>query len=242
VPADAALVSEMDRVRDVCSAGSSIRKARGLRVRLPLASLTVAAPWADSLERFRELIADEVNVRSVVLTDAVDDHGHWVLSLVPAVLGPRVGADVQKLIGAVKAGKWERRVDGTVAVLDRVLADDEYTLRLTPTDESVSRPLDGGLVVLDVTADPSLEAEGTARDVIRLVQNARKNAGLNVSDRIELAIVTSPEIATALDAHRARLADAVLAVSVSATANGAWDHVEDVDLDDTPLRICLRRA
>ena len=251
---DPALVATMDRVREVCSAASSVRKARGLRVRLPLASLTVAAPDAGTLDAFRDLITEEVNVRSVVLTTDVASAGQWVLSLVPSVLGPRVGADVQRLIRAVKAGSWDRGPDGSVSVLDRALADDEYTLGLVPADESVSRALGGagGLVVLDLTSSPELEAEGTTRDIIREVQVARKEAGLQVSDRIELGLATAPDVASALgaDSNAERLAAAVLAVdveivdvSLSADASwmGRWDHVASSDLEGTPLTIGLRR-
>ncbi|MHB8465255.1 MAG: isoleucine--tRNA ligase [Acidimicrobiales bacterium] len=244
--ADPSLVEAMDRVREVCSAASSIRKARGLRVRLPLASLTVAAADASALAPFRELIADEVNVRSVVLTDDVASTGQWVLALVPAVLGPRVGADVQKLLGAVRSGAWERGADGSVTVLGRRLEDDEFTLRLAPADESVSRALGGagGIVALDVTPDPSLEAEGTARDVIRVVQQARKRAGLQVSDRIELEVATTPDVVAALEAHRARVTEAVLATSasfVASSSSAGWEFSDSADLDDAPLVVNLRR-
>ena len=251
LPDEPSLVSAMDRAREVCSAASSVRKARGLRVRLPLASLTVAAPDADALAPFRSIIADEVNVREAVLTDDVGSVGEWVLSLVPAVLGPRVGADVQRLIRAVKSGAWERLPDGTVAVDGRVLADDEYTLKLVPADEAVSRPLSGGgVVVLDVTASPELEAEGTARDVIRAVQEARKGAGLRVSDRIELGIASTAEVLEAVRTHLGRIQEAVLAVDVELVGieeevdpawMSGWDHVESTDLDGTPLTIGVRR-
>jgi len=221
-------------------------------VRLPLASLTVAAPDADALAPFVGLIAEEVNVRAVTLTDDVASAGRWVLSLVASVLGPRAGADVQRLIRAVRSGSWERHADGSVSVLERVLGDDEYTLRLVPTDDAVSRPLGGvgGLVVLDVTADPELEAEGTARDVIREVQVARREGGLHVSDRISLAVATSNEVIAALRAHLARLTDAVLAADVELvsaetaedpTWTGRWDHIRIAELDGTPVTIAIRR-
>jgi len=247
LPADAPLVAAMDRVREVCSAASSVRKANGLRVRLPLASLTVAAPDSAAMEPFRDLIRDEVNVRSVVLTDDVGAVGQWVLDLVPKVLGPRVGADVQTLIRAVKAGAWERSAHGGVTVDGRELEDDEYTLRLVPADGSVSRALGGagGVVVLDTASSPELEAEGTARDVIREVQVARKNAGLHVSDRIELVLASAPDVVAAVEANRQRVADALLAVSLTtvpdAPGTDGWDHYEVTDLDGTPLTIGLRR-
>nr|MDQ3757878.1 isoleucine--tRNA ligase [Actinomycetota bacterium] len=107
LPADDELVAAMDLVRDVCSAASSVRKAAGLRVRLPLPALTVAAPDAERLAPFTHLVADEVNVKDVRLTTDVSQAGSLVLQVVPAVLGPRLDPDVQKVIKAVKAGEWE---------------------------------------------------------------------------------------------------------------------------------------
>jgi len=250
LPADPDLVAAMDRVREICSAAASIRKAQGLRVRLPLASLTFAAPDALGLADFEDLITDEVNVRSVTLTDEVGMVGAWRLSLVPGVLGPRVGADVQKLLAAVKAGAWSQ-AGSSVTVLGRVLADDEYELRLVAADETVSRAVEGGVVVLDTTSDPLLEAEGTARDVIREVQQARRAGGLHVSDRIALGLATSPGVAAAVAAHLSRITDAVLALSVDVVDAGSdldpawmggWEHVVTTDLDGASLTVGLRRV
>ncbi|MFW6205396.1 MAG: isoleucine--tRNA ligase, partial [Actinomycetota bacterium] len=106
LPSDPDLVAAMDAVRDVCSAGLSLRKARGLRVRQPLPSLTVASPDADALRPFASLIADEVNVKRVELTDDVGAYCRQELTVVPRALGPRVGSAVQDVIKAVKAGEW----------------------------------------------------------------------------------------------------------------------------------------
>ena len=79
----------MDAVREVCSSALSLRKAKKLRVRLPLAELTVATPNADALRRFESLIADEVNVKSVTFVEDVASYCDQTLTLVPRVLGPR---------------------------------------------------------------------------------------------------------------------------------------------------------
>ncbi|HEX2038740.1 MAG TPA: DUF5915 domain-containing protein, partial [Acidimicrobiales bacterium] len=198
-----------------CSAASSVRKARGLRVRLPLPALTVATPGAERLAPYTRLIADEVNVKDVRLTADVGSAGSLVLQVLPAVLGPRLGPDVQKVIKAVKAGEWERRPDGSVVVGDRMLADDEYTLRLVPADEATSRALPGeaGVVVLDTTVTPELEAEGLARDVVRLAQQARKDEGLHVADRIHLVLDAGhhDDVRAAVEAHREWVAEQTLA-------------------------------
>ena len=216
LPADPELVAAMDLARDVCSAALSVRKAQNLRVRLPLASLTVAGPDAERLlAPFEDLIREEVNVKSVVLTDRTEGFGGFVLQVNPAVAGPRLGKNTQKVIGASRKGDWTRNDDGTVTVGGVVLQDGEYTLRLQPSDEATSRALpgDAGVVVLDTQPTSDLEAEGLARDVVRLVQEARKDEGLHVSDRIHLVIDPHghDDIAAAVEAHRAYIERETLA-------------------------------
>ncbi len=187
--ADVDLVATMDAVRDVCSATASVRKVNGLRNRLPLASLTVAVADSERLRPFESLMAEEANVKAVHLTDDVAAVGEVVLQLVPAVLGPRVGRDVQKLIQAVRAGDWTRG-DGRVVVAGREMADDEYMLRLVPRDERASAALAGnqGVAVLDLTVTADLAAEGLVRDVVRALNQLRRAEGLHVSDRIRVVL------------------------------------------------------
>jgi isoleucyl-tRNA synthetase len=215
-PADRALVASMDAVREVASAALSLRKARGLRVRLPLATLTVAAADATRLAAFRDLLADEVNVKDVVLTEDVSAYCRQVLTVVPRVLGPRVGKQVQQVIGAVKAGDWQL-VDGAPVAAGVTLAEGEYELKLVASDVENSAPLPGGagVVVLDTRVTPELAAEGLARDVIRVVQQARRDADLDVSDRIALTVSASPAVVAAVDAHRDVVSAETLATSLA---------------------------
>ncbi|HEX5598803.1 MAG TPA: isoleucine--tRNA ligase [Micromonosporaceae bacterium] len=215
-PADPALVASMDAVRDVCSAALSLRKAKGLRVRLPLSSLTVATPAAAALRPFADLVADEVNVRSVDFTDEVAQYSQRVLTVVPRVLGPRIGGAVQQVIKAVRTGDWSL-VDGEPVAAGVTLREGEYELRMVAADQERSAPLPGGegVVVLDTTVTPELAAEGLARDVVRVVQQARREAGLDVSDRIDVVLAASDEVVAAVQAHRDFVAREVLAQSVT---------------------------
>ena len=180
----------MDAVRDVCSAALSLRKAKGLRVRLPLPTLTVATPDAPSAAR-----------RSPTWSPTRSTSRRWsspttwpayceqVLTVVPRALGPRVGGQVQQVIKAVKAGDWSL-VDGAPVAAGVTLQEGEYELRLVAADAEHSAPLPGGegVVVLDTAVTPELAAEGLARDVVRVVQQARRDADLDVSDRIALVV------------------------------------------------------
>jgi isoleucyl-tRNA synthetase len=189
LPADDGLVVTMDLVRDVCSATLSVRKAEGRRVRLPLASLTVAVPGAASMASFVDLIADEVNVKSVQLTEDVASLATSVLQVVPAVVGPRLGGQTQQVIKAVKTGDWHH--DGENVVAGGVtLLPGEFTVKLVASGDAASAALEGGdgVVVLDIEVTPELEAEGLSRDLVRLVQQARRDAGFAVSDRIALTL------------------------------------------------------
>ncbi|RKR87764.1 isoleucyl-tRNA synthetase [Micromonospora pisi] len=218
-PADHALVAAMDDARTVCSVALSLRKAKGLRVRLPLSSLTVASSNAADLEPFADLIADEVNVKTVLFTTELAGYCEQVLTVVPRALGPRLGGQVQTVIKAVKAGDWSL-VDGVPVAAGVTLQEGEYELRLVAADVEHSAPLPGGegVVVLDTTVTAELAAEGLARDVVRVVQQARRAADLDVSDRIEVALAAGSEVVAAVEAYRDFVSAEVLADAIVLTA------------------------
>jgi isoleucyl-tRNA synthetase len=215
LPRDPDLVAAMDQVREVCSTASSLRKAKKLRVRLPLPKLTVAVDNPAALEPFTDLIADELNVKDVTLTDDIATYGRFELTVNARVAGPRLGKDVQAAIKAVKAGQGVVNPDGTLSAGPAVLQPQEYSARLVAADPEWTAPLpDGaGLVVLDGTVTPELEAEGWAKDRIRELQELRKSTGLEVSDRIKVVMSVPAEHAPWADAHRELISREVLATS-----------------------------
>lgn len=224
LPADPDLVAAMDQVREVCSAASALRKSRNLRTRLPLASLTVvvAEPEWLAAEGLQELIADEVNVKQVRLlaveSDEAASYGvEQKLTVNARAAGPRLGKDVQLAIKGSKSGDWSVADDGTVTSGGLALVEGEYTL------ETVAGSADGGsatgvlrsggFVVLDTEVTPELAAEGLARDLVRQVQQARRDAGLDVSDRIALTIAGSAEVQAAARTHEQLITAETLATS-----------------------------
>jgi isoleucyl-tRNA synthetase len=214
-PADPALVAAMDQVREVASAASSLRKAKKLRVRLPLPKLTVAVDDPLRLDPFKDLIADELNVKDVELTDDIDTYGRFELTVNARVAGPRLGKDVQAAIKAVKAGQAIVNPDGTLTAGPAVLQPEEYSSRLVAADPEYTAALpDGaGLVVLDGTVTPELEAEGWAKDRIRELQDLRKSTGLDVSDRIRVTIAVPGDKEQWAQTHSDLIAREILATS-----------------------------
>lgn len=190
LPEDQALVDAMDAVRSISSAASSLRKAHKLRNRLPLPGLTVALPNADELKDFTSIIADEVNVKDVTLTDDVASVGSFDVVVNARAAGPRLGKDVQRVIKAVKSGNYTVGEDGTVVADGIELQSGEYSRKLVAQDPENTAEVAGigGLVVLDTNVTPELEAEGWAADRVRGLQDARKNAGFEVTDRIAVRL------------------------------------------------------
>jgi len=171
-------------------------------------------------------------VRQVHLTGTVEAAGELVLTVNPRVAGPRLGQEVQKVIRAAKEHRWTR--DGDDVSVDGVaLLPGEFELRLLPQDQSTSRALAGedAIVVLDVAVTPELEAEGVARDVVRLVQEARRSAGLNVRDRIALVLSVPATARGAVERHHALIAAEVLATSLEIAS------LEITSLEITSLEI-----
>ncbi|MFM6980723.1 MAG: isoleucine--tRNA ligase [Micrococcales bacterium] len=210
IPSDAALVTAMDGVRSVASAALSLRKGAQLRVRLPLAKLTVVTGSADALKPFVEIIADELNVKAVELVElSLESASHYGvtkrLSVNARAAGPRIGKIVQEAIAAAKNGDWSE-TDGKVVAGGIELVEGEYSLELIADESASGKNLigilaGGGFVLLDGEVTAELAAEGLARDVIRAVQSARKDADLNVSDRIRLTITGDESVRAAVETH-----------------------------------------
>jgi isoleucyl-tRNA synthetase len=230
-PFDTDLHAGMGYVRDACSTLLSLRKAEGLRVRLPLAKAVVATSHAALLQPHLDILRDELNVKQVELTTETDRYGTRQLTLNPKTLGPRLGDRTQAVIKAYKAGDWSLGGDAdqiTAVVGGIELLPGEFDFRVVSSGDGAVAPLRqaDGLVVLDTDVTPELEIEGRARDLIRQIQQARRDASLDVSDRIVLALEAGSAVAEAFAAHRQFVMDETLAVEavVNAVESGDPDH------------------
>lgn len=225
------LVAAMDEVRSIVSAAHALRKTHQLRVRQPLASLQVVSEHFAALEPFADLIASEVNVKSVVFS-APENSGLSVrteLSLNPRAFDPAVRKLTSQLFKAQKSGQWELTDDGACRFASVEL--DGAPLVLTGDMFSVSTSVDaaegqvadvlasGTFVVLDTELTPELEAEGYARDVVRAVQDERKNAGLHIADRIDLSLTVPSDHVADVETWRDMIAAETLALSLTVEAD-----------------------
>lgn len=237
-PADDRLVSAMDQVRSAASVSNSLRKAAALRVRLPLAKLTVVTSDSKDLEQFTSLLAEELNVKAVELVELDEQSGERFgvvkqLTVNSRVAGPRLGANVQHVIKGAKAGAWVF-VEGKLIVDGVELLEEEYDLELVADlSETASSNLigilpSGGFVILDGNLTAELEVEGRARDLIRLIQQTRKDSGLDVSDRIRLTISADSDTLAAVSSHEALIKSETLTLEL-VTSKGLDEVVISVE-------------
>jgi isoleucyl-tRNA synthetase len=225
----------MDQVREVSSVAQSLRKAAQLRVRLPLAKLTVVTSASKSLVQFAEIIADELNVKSVDIVELSAESATNFgvtkrLTVNARAAGPRLGKNVQAVIQAAKAGDWS--AEGGVVVAGGVqLEAGEYELDLvadlTNGEEKATDLIgilsSGGFLLLDGLVTEELAAEGLARDIIRQVQQSRKDAGLDVSDRISLTLSADDVVLAAVRAHESLICSETLTTDLKLVEKDSLD-------------------
>lgn len=222
--ADAALMRDMDRVQDICNAAHAIRNTENIRIRQPLANLTCyKANLTGNAEYFASLIADETNVKTVNFSDALDEVASLKLKINFPVAGKRLGAKMKAVSGAVAKGDWSRTSDSSIVAGGEPLEVGEYEMLLESKIAKGAQALgsNDALVVLDLVITAELQAEGLARDIVRMVQQTRKDAGLEVSDRIALTLDCADALMDAALQNQDYLCAQVLATSLTiGTAEG----------------------
>lgn len=226
---DDELVAAMDEARAVVSATHSLRKAHALRVRQPLRTLTVVSQNPGLLAPFTDLIASEVNVKTVDLKETAEAGVELrrELQLNPKAFAPEVRRATSQLFKAQKAGEWEETAAGVrfpgveVDGLPVELTGDAVAVQtsVAAAEGQVAQVLASGtFLVLDTTLDEELEAEGYARDLVRKIQDERKKADLHVADRISLTLAVPEDRLDAVRAHEEMIAYETLATNVTIAA------------------------
>jgi len=243
LPADADLVRQMDDVRSVCSAASSVRKANQRRNRLPLARLDVAG--LDHIGPFVDLIADEVNVRRVEFVEP-DALGIERFEVDLKVVGPKLRGDAPKVLGAMKSGDYTFDAAANVLqVQGHAFGEGEFVRRLDAHDPESTAVLPGRgrLVRLDLVVTPELEQEGMARDIIRAVNQLRREEQFDVTDRIRLMIDPHhhADVAEAVRAHEATVMAETLAKELDLVEHGLSEGHRVELTDDRAIRIAVVR-
>jgi isoleucyl-tRNA synthetase len=248
------LVDAMEAVRQAATLGHSVRSSNNLKVRQPLGQALIAADprRRKELSQLLELLADELNVKEVVFVEEESELVAYRLLPVNRVLGPKFGRRfplVRKALGEIDAGKAVAQInagqDLPLALDDGsevTLAPDEVLVQ-THAREGFGVAGEGGLVVaLDTTITPELELEGLAREVVRRVQELRKQADYDLTDRVRVEYDAGNKLAEAIETYGDVIADEVLASALVAVDTPSGDEVLEDEVDGEPLVLGVQRV
>jgi isoleucyl-tRNA synthetase len=240
---DAALEAVTARAMRAVELARTLRSQAGLKTRQPLARLWIALPGAEhaDLDALLGVVAEEVNVKEVIrIGDESELVERRIKPLLPKI-GRKLGAAIPAVMAAARDGAFELRADGSVALAGVVLAPDEVEILASPRPGTAVAHDEGLVVVIDTELTDALRAEGDARELQRAVQDLRRDAGLELDDRIDLVAdlgVDAARIGPYLEAVAAEtLADAI---TMSAPPAG-WPQAS-VKLSGGETHVALRRT
>ena len=249
---DEELMRDMELTMKVCSLGRSARSKAGIKLRQPLAMVKVAADRAilKRLERFKNLIKEELNVKAISLTNRMEEIVRYRVKPKPEVLGKRFGRLFSKIKSAMEElsqSEAERLREGLPIELKvdgrRVQVQLEDVEVETVSKEGYAVAEESGLFVgVDIRLTEELKMEGLARDIVRRIQNQRKAAGFEIADEIEMYYEAGPRLTKVFERFGDYIAAETLSIAMHNRSPPEGTHVAEYILDGEKMRIGLALA
>ena len=245
---DTKLITEMERVRDACTAALHIRNEVGIRVRQPLAKVTFIGVSEQNLnDDLVKLILDEINVKTWENLDnsKIEQFANYKLQVKFPVVGKRIPTKVKDVIAAQKQNQWKLQ-NGKISIAGEELLPEEFDLLLEPKAEFKSSicalPSNDALVLLDLKLTEELKLEGYARDIVRAIQQARKDAGLELTDRIDIAISSNDnDLKKAVEQWNAYILEQTLGIKIQPQLDSSASKA-DVEIEGITASVSIKKA
>jgi isoleucyl-tRNA synthetase len=246
-PSDPALAAEMQAVRRLVTVGRAARAEAKAKVRQPLRRALLLHPGAQLSDEARAEIADELNVKALDDIDNLSGLVSWTVVPSFRALGPRLGAkvnDVKAALAAADGGELQAALerDGFVEIGGERITADEVEVRADRHQDFALAQDGSWAVALDLELDDDLRQEGTARELVRALNDLRKAVGLDLSDRIELVLGGADVVTEAVGRHGAWIATEVLAVSLNLGDPGTAPEVHSLDIDGDVVSVRMTKA
>ena len=239
---DPGLAEQMDAARRLVSLGRSARTDAKIKVRQPLSRALLLHGGTDLDRSVEAEIEAELNVKSLERLDSLSGLMGW--SVIPnfRLLGPRLGPRVNEIKAALaeadgSALQAQLTSQGWIEIAGERLNADEVEVRAEKHEALALVEDEGWAVALDLELTDDLRAEGTARELVRAINDARKLAGLEIADRIAVMIDADERLQQVIETHRTTIETEILARSLEV---GAGDR--SIEIDGVVIPIALRRV
>lgn len=236
--ADTSLINEklnedMDLCQKIITLWLSLREQNKIRVRQPLRSISI---WENLSDYYKNIIKEELNVKEVFVVDS-STIAQKICKPNGRLIGPKFGKDVKEIMTQAKSGNFEEIDENTVKVWDFILEGDDFEIAFITQGDNDNIEAGFGMVIsMDLQLTPELTLEWYARDIVRHVQEARKEAWYEVNDRISLNIVTDE-----LEAIRASYNIESETLSILDTSLTSWDIEKEIELWESSAKIILKK-
>lgn len=238
-------LNEEDKiVRSLVTLGHSIRACKNIKVRQPLAFLQIALPKAidpEIISEYATVIAEELNVKRVELVQDASQIATQVFRPNPKILGPKYGSKVQEIIQMCKAGKYKVKENGFVEVGDLELAPNEGEFGFVGKEGFDIAEESGMVVALDTKITKQLMEEGYVREIVRNLQEMRKEAGYEVSDRIYVYIRADAALTKVVTQYADYIERETLAIEIQESGDFEWDVTRRMDVGEVEVILGVRK-
>jgi isoleucyl-tRNA synthetase len=242
---DESLNQKMSLARTIVSLGHAIRSQENLKVRQPLAKIKVAVADKKSagyISELEDVICEELNVKKIEILDNPDKEVSKHLKPNAKDLGPILGQKMKEVLAAARENKFEIK-ENTVYISGEKLSLDKFEVVYEAKEGYSAQSQDGIVAVLDTNITKPLKQEGMVRDIVRIVQEFRKEMDYNVSDRIYLYLETSDQdLQEAIQAHADYLKKETLAIELQNSGDFEWDSEKLTEVESAALTIAIKRA
>lgn len=238
------LNEEMAVVRKIVTLGHAVRARSAIKVRQPLSKVKVAIPEKYDPEIVfgqKDVIIDELNVKDLEILKNVGDEVVKIVKPNAKKLGPKYGNKVQEIIKKVKDGNFLELDDGKLKVDDIILETDEFEVGYDGRPGFDAYGEDGFVVILDTSITDKLKQEGYAREIIRFIQEMRKQAGYEVYERIYLQVKAKGEIENAVTNFADYIKRETLSVELQQGGEFTWDLETQFEIDGQKILLGVRR-
>ncbi|MDD5213458.1 MAG: isoleucine--tRNA ligase [Candidatus Gracilibacteria bacterium] len=232
------LNKEMELTQKIVNLGLAFRANRKLRVRQPLSSITIGEKLDDY---YAEIIKEELNVKEVIVLTDSSKIARKIAKPNAKLLGPKYGKDVQTIIMQAKSGNFEELENGDIKVGEFLVLEGEYEVAYEKADDSLDIEAGFGMAIaMDSVVTEELKLEGFARDIVRQVQEARKEAGFEVSDRIEISITSTDSVLAQVIARFSENIETETLSKIVSNIEKA-DLVKEIDLEELKFGLKLKK-
>ncbi|MBP8016717.1 isoleucine--tRNA ligase [Candidatus Gracilibacteria bacterium] len=230
------LSKSMERTQQIINLGLALRANKKIRVRQPLASVTIGEEL-DSY--YKDILKEELNVKEVIILKDLSLLAKKICKPNARLIGPRFGSNVQQIIKDAKEGNFEEKDDGKILVGGYELNSTEYEIAYEPVDTNLDIQAGFGTVIaMDTNITEELKIEGFARDIVRIIQDARKEVNYSVEDRIKIYI-SGDNIRNILQLQKDYIEQETLSKIVDKIEEG--DIQKEEEIDELKIKIVLEK-